>query len=202
MPLVKAGSQGKAPRAVEAEPTVLLASADAAERRQGAHALAGRPEAASILATRLAAEGDAGVREAILTALVRIGTAAAADGLLPLLASEDAALRSGVIESLQQMPPDAVVPRVAPLLDHPDSDLRIFAVQLIAHLVHPDRLARLARVADTDPHVNVCLAAVEGLVETAHPGILPILERLRSRFPDDPMVAFSVDAARRRFQEG
>ncbi|HEY0835948.1 MAG TPA: HEAT repeat domain-containing protein, partial [Azospirillum sp.] len=158
--------------------------------------------AAPDLCGRLARETDASVREAILTALVRIGSAEAVAGLLPYLASEDAALRNGVVETVQQMPPDAVAPQVEAFLDNPDSDVRIFTVQLAARVAHPRRIDWLSRVVERDSHVNVCLAALEGLVEIGRPDVLPILERLRARFPDDPVVAFSVDAARRRFQAG
>jgi len=200
MPLIK--STPTPPPAPEpARPPRLDDDAPAA-RRRAAQALAGQPDAAPALCGRLAHETDASVREAILTALVRIGTADAAAGLFPYLASEDAALRNAVIETVQQMPPDTVAPHVEAFLDNPDSDVRIFTVQLAARLAHPSRIDWLARAVEHDPHVNVCLAALEGLVETGRPDVLPILERLRDRFPDDPVVAFSVDAARRRFQAG
>ncbi|WP_029006965.1 HEAT repeat domain-containing protein [Azospirillum halopraeferens] len=206
MPLVKAGSRrgsATAPPLPEGGEAIAdLTAADPAQRRMAAHSLARRPEAATALAARLGVEEEPGVREAILTALVRIGTADAAAGLVPCLGSEDAGLRNGAIESLNQMPPDAVMPQVEPLLADADSDLRLFAVQVVAGAVHPERLARLTRVIDADPQVNVCLAAADGLADMADPTVLPVLERLEARFPDEPMVAFAVGAARRRFREG
>ncbi|HYD67657.1 HEAT repeat domain-containing protein [Azospirillum sp.] len=200
MPLIKS-TPTPPPSPEPARPPRLDDDAPAA-RRRAAQALAGQPDAAPALCARLAHETDASVREAILTALVRIGTADAAAGLFPYLASEDAALRNAVIETVQQMPPDTVAPHVEAFLDDPDSDVRIFTVQLAARLAHASRMDWLARAVERDPHVNVCLAALEGLVETGRPDVLPILERLRDRFPDDPVVAFSVDAAHRRFQAG
>ena len=88
---------------------------------------------------------------------------------------------------------------VAPLLQSADSDLRIFSAQLVGRLPHPDRLPLLTGLVERDPHVDVCLAAVEALMEAGHPEVLPSLERLAGRFPNDPFVAFSVDAARRLF---
>lgn len=179
-----------------------LCHADPSVRRQAVRALAADPAAAACLADRLAVESELGVREAILTALVRIGTGDAVAALLPFLDHEDAGLRNAVLESIQQMPPAVAAPAVLPLLDHADSDLRIFGVQLLGKLVHPDRLVWLTGVLEHDPHVNVCLAAVEALAETGDPAGLPSLERLAARFPDDAVVGFSVDAARRRFQGG
>lgn len=185
-----------------ADPLAWLDDADPARRRRAARDLAGRADAVAALAGRLAREGDASVREALLTALARTGTEEAADALVPLLGSEDAALRNGAAESLEQMPPAVVLSRVAPLLDDPDSDRRIFAALLLGRLPLADRLPSLTQVVERDPHVNVCLAALDALVESGLPEILPSLERLAARFPDDAFVAFSVDAARRRFTGG
>lgn len=200
MALVKARKAGM-PSPVEdaGDPLVRLDDADPARRRRAAHELGERADAVAALAVRLAREEDPSVREVLLTALVRIGTAEAAAALTPVLASEDVGLRNGVIESLQQMPAAVVMPVVAPLLQSADSDLRIFAAQLVGRLPHPDRLPLLTGLVERDPHVNVCLAAVEALMEAGHPEVLPSLERLAGRFPDDPFVAFSVDAARRLF---
>ncbi|WP_431862163.1 HEAT repeat domain-containing protein [Azospirillum sp.] len=184
------------------DPLELLESRDPADRRRAAHQLASRPGAAAPLCARLAREDDLSVREAILTALLRGHPPDAVPGLLPFLESEDAGLRNAAIETLQQMPPDLVLPHVGALLAHEDSDVRIFTVQLVAKLPHPERLERLTAVLDHEPHVNVCLAAVEGVVEVGRPEALPALDRLKARFPDDPVVAFSVDAAHRRFAQG
>ncbi|WP_454016480.1 HEAT repeat domain-containing protein [Azospirillum sp. Marseille-Q6669] len=202
MALVKARKIGGATPATAAEggdPLIWLEDADPARRRQAAHALGERPDAVPALSARLAREEDPSVRETLLTALVRTGTAAAAAALVPHLASEDVGLRNGVLESLQQMPAAVVMPEVALLLTAGDSDLRIFAAQLIGKLPHPDRLDLLSGVIDRDPHVNVCLSAVEALMESGDPAALPVVERLGARFPDDPFVTFSVDAARRLF---
>lgn len=202
MALVKARKMGGAAPVDAAEggdPLARLDDADPAQRRRAAHALGEKPDAVPALSARLTREEDPSVRETLLTALVRAGTGEAAAALVPYLGSEDVALRNGVIESLQQMPAAVAMPEVAPLLEAADSDLRIFAAQLVGKLAHPDRLSLLAGVIDRDPHVNVCLSAVEALMESGDPAALPIVERLAVRFPDDPFVAFSVDAARRLF---
>lgn len=195
-----------APAETEAarDPLAALEDADAAVRRDAAHGLghAPSPGAEAALARRLQTEGDAGVREAILTALARIATPEAAAVLVPFLDREDAALRNAALESLQQMPAEVAAPALLPLLDHADADLRIFAVQGLGSVVHPDRGDWLARVTERDADVNVCLAAVEALAEAGSPEALSSLEALARRFPDDAFVAFAVDAARSSFRGG
>jgi len=202
MGLIKARKDTSEAPPPSGDPLVLLESRDPADRRRAAQLLAARPNAAAPLCRRLAHEDDLSVRESILTALVRGHAPEAVPGLLPFLESEDAGLRNAVIETVQQMPPDLVLPHVDALLTHEDSDVRIFTVQLVAKLPHPERMARLTAVLEREPHVNVCLAAVEGVVEVGRPDALPALDRLKERFPDDPVVAFSVDAAHRRFAQG
>jgi HEAT repeat protein len=192
---------------VARDPLAALEDADAAVRRDAAHGLghAPSPGAEAALARRLQAEGDAGVREAILTALARIATPDAAAALVPFLDREDAALRNAALESLQQMPAEVAAPALLPLLDHRDADLRIFAVQGLGSLVHPAgsvlrRADWLAEVMERDADVNVCLAAVEALAEAGSPEALSSLETLARRFPNDAFVAFAVDAARSSFR--
>lgn len=205
MGFVKAGSKGTlgaapAEPAAEEDWIALLDDPAADRRRRAARALGDRPDAAAALAARLAREEDAAVREAVLTALVRIGSPEAAAGLVPMLASEDAGLRNGALESLQQMPAGSVEPQMDALSDSADSDLRIFAVLLAARLGPAERSARLHRALERDPHVNVGLTAAEAVAELGDPAALPALEAFAARFPDDACVAFTVDAARRRFR--
>lgn len=186
------------------DPLASLEDADASSRRDAAHALghAAVPGAEAALARRLQAEADAGVREAILTALARIATPDAAAALIPFLDREDAALRNAALESLQQMPAEVAAPALLPLLGHADADLRIFAVQGLGSLAHSGRADWLAGVMERDTDVNVCLAAVEALAEAGSPEALSSLETLARRFPDDAFVAFAVDAARSSFRGG
>ncbi|AWB08709.1 armadillo helical protein (plasmid) [Azospirillum humicireducens] len=186
------------------DPLAALEEADPSVRRDAAHGLghAAPPGAVAALVRRLETEGDAGVREAILTALARIATDEAAAALLPFLDREDAALRNAALESLQQMPAGVAAPALLPLLRHADPDLRIFAVQGLGGLAHPGRADWLAAVLERDADVNVGLAAVEALAEAGSPEALSSLETLARRFPDDAFVAFAVDAARSSFNGG
>ena len=207
----KAGAAPSGPAApgAPADPLAALGDPDASARREAAYGLghpAGQagvaPGSVAALAGRLEAEDDAGVREAILTALARIATDEAAAALVPLLDREDAALRNAALESLQQMPAEVAAPALLPLLGHADPDLRIFAVQGLGGLAHPGRADWLAAVMERDADVNVGLAAVEALAEAGSPEALSSLEILARRFPDDPFVTFAVDAARSSFRGG
>jgi HEAT repeat protein len=176
-----------------------LASADASIRRRAAHALSEIPNAVPVLCTHLASERSLSVRSIILTGLIVHKSPAAVTGLLPLLASEDANLRNGAIEALQQMP-EEVAPHVASMIADTDSDVRIFAVDVLAALRHPMVPVWLRQVVLHDPHVNVCGAALDALVELGEADVIPALEALAGRFPDVAFIQFAVDAAIRRIR--
>lgn len=176
-----------------------LMSADAATRRRAAHALAEFADAVSLLCSHLATERSLSVRSSILSGLIAHKSAAVVEGLQPFLRSEDANLRNSAIEALQQMP-DEVAPRVEAMLADPDSDVRIFAVDVLAALPHPMVPQWLCRVVTSDPHVNVCAAALDALAEAGEPDAIPALEALVGRFADVAFIKFAVDAAVHRIR--
>ena len=53
----------------------------------------------------------------------------------------------------------------------------------------------LREVLDSDPHVNVCGAAVDVATEAGNADLLPALTSLRQRFPDEPFLLFAVEVA-------
>jgi len=165
--------------------------------RRAAVRLATRMGAAEILARRLEYESDAGLRETILTSLVRIGGVKAARPLLKTLRSEDAQLRNAVIETLQSMG-EAVTEEIETLLDDENPDLRIYGVYIIQAMRSP-RVPDIAlRVAATDSHVNVCAAAVDVLAEVGRREMAEELRAVANRFPDQPFLGFAVRAAIKR----
>lgn len=176
-----------------------LDGADPAARRRGARGLAAHPAAVGDLSGRLAIESDDAVRETIFTALIEIGDDAAAQALTPLLRSEDARLRNGAIEALQQLP-DQTAPLIVELLEDPDSDVRIFAVNVVDALRHPKTHEWLHKVIRAENHVNVLGAAVEALAEIGSPDMIPDLEALADRHPDEPFLRFAVKTAVRRIR--
>ncbi len=181
---------------------VLLAELSAAAsgvRRGAARELANFPDAASALCDRLELEQAPSVRSAIMTSLIRIDTPEVVARLGNHLRSEDAPLRNAAIEALQEMP-DSVVPLLDRLLSDEDSDVRIFAVNILAVLRHREAPERLAYVIRTDPHLNVCAAAVDGLVEVGGPETIADLRDLAERFADNAFIRFAVDSAIRRIR--
>jgi HEAT repeat protein len=81
-----------------------LSSLEVEARWDAARALGGRADAVAALAQALDTEQVARVREAIMTALVRVGDEASVRALLPHLRSQDAGQRATAIEALQALP--------------------------------------------------------------------------------------------------
>ncbi|MTV29794.1 HEAT repeat domain-containing protein [Rhodoblastus acidophilus] len=203
--LVKAGNRREAgPDESASEESVsdpvrdLVAGADAATRRRAAQNLRETPERIDLLCERLGEEPDASVRAAILISLLRMKSLAVAAGLVGHLRSENAALRSEVMEALQDMPDD-VEPVLERLLEDPDSDVRIFVANILNGLAHPRAPKLLARLIARDPHVNVCMAALDGLMEIGDPSMTAAIADLPRRFPE-PFVAFAATAALKRLK--
>ena len=103
-----------------------LRGPDPDTRWNAARALGGHADAVRALGAALSAEKVPRVREAIVTALVRIGDEASVKALLPILRSQDAGQRAAAIEALQSLP-DAILPFIASLLADSDIDVRILA---------------------------------------------------------------------------
>lgn len=176
-----------------------LVYGDTQERRVAALDLARHPTAVSALCRQLHMEDQGSVREALCTALGRIGGPLAVEGLIPLLRSDDAALRNDVIEVLKQLPED-LAPHIERLLRDEDADLRIFTVNVLESLKHPEVEHWLLSVVSTDPHVNVVAAALDLLGEVGTERCLPALASVRLRFGEDPFIAFAAQTAERRIR--
>jgi HEAT repeat protein len=181
--------------AEQIEPRVDPSAAnDATARRRAARALSGDPGAASTLAARLDSERDPGVREALFNSLVAIGGTRTAEVLARLLRHADAGLRGGAIEALKQLGDDAV-PALDILLGDADPDVRLLAVEVTRAWPCALAVPRLARIIESDPHVNVCGAAVDVATEVGTGELVPALARLRARFPREAFLLFAVDIA-------
>ena len=176
-----------------------LWSAEPRVRRAAVRDLADVPGTAIALCDRLDVETSPSVRSAILTRLILIGTPEVAARLTDHLHSDDAQSRNAAIEALQEMP-TAVVPLLERLLADEDADVRIFAVNILAVLSHEEAPERLALVVRTDPHINVCTAALDGLVEVGAIEMISDIERLVTRFPESDFIRFAVDTAIRRIR--
>jgi HEAT repeat protein len=179
--------------------TALVSGATAAERREAALELAAVPEAARGLSVALGKEAAPAAREAIVTALVVIGTEEAAAGLAAFLDSDDPELRNLAIQALREIGP-AAGSQIEWLLASPHAHVRIFAVNVLDAFFHrrdQDR-NRLHLLLEHDPEVNVGLAAVEALSQVSGPADVPALRAFAARFPEHPFVGFAVDLVCRR----
>ena len=108
MPLVKRGGAAppSEPKTADdriASQMIALTASDPGTRWDAARALGGRAEAVPSLAAALNSEQVPRVREAIMTALMRVGDKASVSALLPYLRSQDAGVRSSAIEALQAL---------------------------------------------------------------------------------------------------
>jgi HEAT repeat protein len=195
MPLIR-----RAAVALDATPDTLelrreqLAGTNVDDRRRAARALSGDPAAAPILAARLACESDPRVRDALFGSLVDIGGTAVAELIAPFIRSDDAGLRGGAVEGLKRLEGHAVVV-LDELMSDPDTDVRILAIEVTRAWPSELAMPRLRRVFEIEPHVNVCAAAVDVATEVGDEDVLVALQALRTRFADEPFLAFAVDIA-------
>jgi HEAT repeat protein len=194
MPLVKGGAKGAGDSGDLAPQRPTLASSDAESRWTAARALAGRAEAVPELAEALCRETVPRVREAIMTALMRVGDSASVEAILPCLRSQDAGLRAAAIESLQAMP-DAIAPFLPPLFGDGDSDVRLLATELARNMKASEATRLLCDLIEREQHPNVCAAAIDVLTEVGTPLAIPVLERCAARFAETPFLPFAVSVA-------
>jgi HEAT repeat protein len=174
-----------------------LDSPDADSRWTAARALTGQADAVPALAAALAREPISRVREAMMTALIRIGNAASIEVILPYLRSQDASVRAAAIEALQALP-DAIAPFMTPLLNDGDSDVRLLATELARNMEAAEATRLLCELIEREHHPNVCAAAIDVLTEVGTPEALPALERCAARFAATPFLPFAVSVAMSR----
>jgi HEAT repeat protein len=181
------------------DPREALRSPDPDRRREAAAALIDTPEAKQLLAELVAVETDNVVREAMLTAIIGSDDMTAARTLAGLLRTDDAALRNAVADTLGQMP--AAAGLIDELLADSDPDVRVMTVMLLRSLHLPEVPGWLLEVVASDTDANVVGGALGELGEVGDPTMIPIVEQVAARFPDDPFIAFSAELTARRFTE-
>ena len=205
MPFVKrdvtaASTAGQQPEGGLASRVAALGSPDAEARWSAARALGGCADAVPALAAALRTERVARVREAIMTALMRIGDAASVMALLPYLRSQDAGERAATIEALQVLP-QAIMPFMATLLGDGDSDVRILATELARNMPAADATHILCGLLEHEPHPNVCAAAIDVLAEVGTRDAVPALRTCAERFAGTPFLPFAVSTAIARISD-
>ena len=196
MPLIR-GSKGATSGETSATLRLALDSPEPESRWTAARALAGQAEAVPALAAALGREPTPRVREAMMTALIRIGNAASIEVILPYLRSQDAGLRAAAIEALQALP-DAIAPFMAPLLSDDDSDVRLLATELARNMEASEATRLLCELIEREHHPNVCAAAIDVLTEVGTPEALLTLEKCAVRFAATPFLPFAISVAMSR----
>ncbi len=131
------------------------------------------------------------MREAIFTALARIGTSESANVVLPYLRLDDANTRTGAMDALRAMP-EAAQPFLPGLLEDSDPDVRLLACDLVRDAGGNEGQRWLCALIEAEPQANVCAAAVEALGEIGDASAGPSLSRCAGRFPDDPFLSFAI----------
>jgi HEAT repeat protein len=167
------------------------------ERWTAARSAGETPEGLSILKDALSREASPRVREAIFTSLARIRTPASAEAVLPYLASDDASLRAGALGALRAMPA-ATAFHLTRVLSDKDPDVRLLACELVRNQPSGDANRLLSGLLASESQANVCAAAVEVVAEVGGPALLPVLAECAARFPNDPFLAFAIQAASER----
>ena len=197
MPLVRRPSGAAEPKATEpADAGAALSNPDPEVRWSAARSLGTDPAAIGVLGRALVGETDPLVREALATALKRIG-GDAASVLIPHLRSEDAALRTLVIEALQSMP-EAVLPSMPDLLADPDPDVRLLSAELARGMPLEEGSTLIADALAGEQHPNVAAAMIEVLAEIGTADAVDALQIARRRFANEPFLPFAVDIALKR----
>jgi hypothetical protein len=177
-----------------------LRGADSDARWSAARALGGHAQAVPALAAALGAEENPRVREAIMTALMRIGDEASVRALLPYLRSQDAAQRTAAIETLQNLP-EAILPFMASLLNDSDTDVRILATELARNMPAAEANHVLCTLLEHEQHPNVCAAAIDVLTEVGTRDAVPTLQACAERFAGTPFLPFAVSTAIARISD-
>ena len=177
-----------------------LSSPDAEVRWSAARGLGGRTDAVSALTAALAAEEVSRVREAIMTALMRVGGRASVLALLPYIRSQDAGRRGTAIEALQAMPA-AILPFMESLLSDRDTDVRILATELARNMPALDATRVLCGLLEKELHPNVCAAAIDVLAEVGTQDAVPVLRACAERFSETPFLPFAVAATIARISD-
>lgn len=170
-----------------------LADPDPDQRWAAAREAVGFVGGGAALAMALPTENDPRVREAMFTALARIGTPEAAAAAISLLRSDDANLRTGALDALRLMVSQMhdLLPN---LLKDQDVDVRILSCELARSLPSAEATSLMCGVLDNETETNVCAAAVDVLAEVGGTEALPSLRACEVKFSDTPFLGFAIKA--------
>jgi HEAT repeat protein len=174
-----------------------LESNSADERWAAARAAPEVPGSSVALVTALRKEPDSRVREAMFTALARIGSPEGVAQLVSLLRSDTASLRTGALGALRTLTRNNhdFLPE---LLQDSDKDVRILSCELARGLAAEEASVLLGDLLRSEREINVCAAAVDVLSEVGGPTALPALAECARRFANAPFLVFAIQVATER----
>jgi HEAT repeat protein len=177
-----------------------LDAASAEARWAAARAATNVPGSCAALAAALHREQDSRVREAIFTALARIGTPECVQELLTLLRSDDARFRTAALDALR------IVARTTRdflpgVLRDSDADVRILSCELVRGLAGEEATSLLCTLLSAEQETNVCAAALDVLAEVGNTKALTTLDECARRFVDTPFLVFAIKIARERITD-
>jgi len=193
MPFVKSGETSHL-RVEPRRSAGALTSADPETRWNAARAIGIDADAVPQLAAALRAEPVPRVREAIITALMRIGDEASIAALMACLRSPDAGLRTACLDALRAMP-QAILPFLASALEDHDSDVRIMATELARSVPPADANRLLCKLLEGERHANVCAVAIDVLAEVGTSDAIPALQKCAERFRTTAFLPFAASIA-------
>lgn len=195
MPLIRSKAAAPAsPPQDDAQIAAAMRDSSIEGRWAAARAAATLPSGLVIMSDALPKETSSRVREAIFTALARIGTSASAAAVVPYLRSDDPEIRTGALDALRAMP-DGAAAHLSDLLRDDDADVRLLACELVRNQPADAANTMLCALLSAEREANVCAAAIEVLAETGDARALPALQDCAARFPDDPFLAFAISLA-------
>lgn len=137
----------------------------------------------------LLTDGNKGVREAVVEALISIGGETIIQDLIPFLRVRDASVRNAAVEIMMSIAGESIN-FLVPLLKDGNKDIRIFAADILGSSKNPEAAKSLIETLE-DKNSNVRNAAVMGLGKL-RPGqaTLALLELLQQE--EEEWVIFSA----------
>lgn len=173
-----------------------LESADASLRRQSIQQAQIGQAVTDVLLAHLEHETCDTVLEALMLALARSQDVSVVAPMLEIFNSENVLLRNRAIEVLLHFP-EQVMEQLPRAYAESGSDAQIFLINLMMDLKHPEVLAWLIEVLQTETQPNAVAAVLEVMAEIGDATCLPALRDVQQRWGEDPFMAFAIEFAQK-----
>ena len=116
------------------------------------------------------------------------------EAVMDLLKLHNAYIRNLGISILRDFG-DAIRYYIVKFLIGDDRDLRIFAINVLGDVDFAESRDMLIELLETEEDMNVAMTAVDYMAEIGEEEDVPLLEKVKARFGDDPYSTFAVDGA-------